>query len=66
MAFGDLVNTSTFYDNQYLPMCVVQYPMTVGIASVVANVFEPWTREADINGFNIAFEFAFCEYSSSN
>jgi len=47
-------------------MCVVQYPMTVRIASVVADVFEPWTREADIDGFNIAFEFAFCEYSSSN
>jgi hypothetical protein len=40
-------------------MCVVHYSMTVGIASVVADVFEPWTREADIDGFNIAVEFAF-------
>jgi len=66
MAFGGLVNTSTFYNNQHSPICVVQYPMTVGIASVVADIFEPWIREADIDGFNIAFESAFCEYSGSN
>jgi hypothetical protein len=62
VAFSGLVNTSTFYNNQYSPMCVVQYPMPVGTASIVADIFEPWIREADIDGFNIACEFAFCEY----
>ncbi|RDW60220.1 luciferase-like protein [Coleophoma crateriformis] len=31
------------------------YPMPVGTASMVADVFEKWVEEADIDGFNMAY-----------
>jgi hypothetical protein len=31
-----------------------EYPMPVVAASMVADVFEQWIREADIDGFNMA------------
>jgi alkanesulfonate monooxygenase SsuD/methylene tetrahydromethanopterin reductase-like flavin-dependent oxidoreductase (luciferase family) len=36
-------------------------PMPVGDQETVAEVFEDWVNNGDVDGFNVAFEFTFLQ-----